>query len=334
MSPVVIHRVRVALVSFGLTVAVSLALGMIYESVSAAREARRFPQVGRSYDIGGRKLNLFCSGEGSPSVIFESGLGGPGYDWFEVQPQVAKFTRACWYDRAGYGWSDPAPGVRDSKAIATDLHALLKAAGIPPPYVLAGHSMGGYHVRVFHGMYPNEVSGMILVDASHEDQADRVPSSLKRRWDQQRENAKWIPPAMNIGLVRLYREFKGFMVSSPALPDGPRPLLEYLVLQPKFIRASTAELTAMATSASEVKASGSLGDIPLIVLTAGKPFPNDDNGFSRVWAEELQPSLARLSSRGKRIMVPGSSHAMPYEAPGAIVEAVREVVEAARAPQH
>jgi len=103
-------------------------IGIVYERVGEWRDRKRYPQIGSSVDIGGRTLNLYCSGEGSPTVIFESAGHTAGYSWIAIQPEVAKFTRACWYDRAGYGWSDPGPSPRTFAAIANDLHALLTAA--------------------------------------------------------------------------------------------------------------------------------------------------------------------------------------------------------------
>src|SRR6266487_6611034 len=150
--------------------AVGLAIiGFVYERVAARRDRRAFPQIGRSVDIGGRSLNLYCSGEGSPAVVFDSGGGMPGYSWLLVQPAVAKLTRACWYDRAGYGWSDPAPAPHGSDAIAKDLHELLRAGGVAAPYVLVGHSFGGFNVRMYDHLYAADVAGLVLVDPSHED---------------------------------------------------------------------------------------------------------------------------------------------------------------------
>ena len=125
--------------------------------------------MGRSFDIGGRSLNLYCSGTGSPTVLFESNGGMPGYRWVRLQRAVANFTRACWYDRAGLGWSDAGPFPNHSDSIAHDLHDLLTAANIAPPYILVGHALGGFHVRTFRSFYPNEVAGLVLVDPMNED---------------------------------------------------------------------------------------------------------------------------------------------------------------------
>src|SRR5436853_5933794 len=153
---------------------IGLIAGRTYEVVGERRDKEQLPQIGRSVDIGGRNLNIFCTGAGAPPVILES-AGGPGYFWTEIQSEIAKFTTACWYDRAGEGWSDPGPFPRTSASIAADLHELLHRASIPAQYVLAGWSFGGLNLRVYNGMYPADVAGMVLIDSAHEDEPQRAP---------------------------------------------------------------------------------------------------------------------------------------------------------------
>ncbi len=116
--------------------------------------------------VHGMSLHLLCRGEGSPTVVFESGLGNDARAWSKVQPEIAKLTRACAYDRAGLGSSSPAPRPHSNRDMVSELHGLLDAASIPPPYVLAGHSMGGTNAQLFLAEYPSAVAGMVLVDAS------------------------------------------------------------------------------------------------------------------------------------------------------------------------
>jgi pimeloyl-ACP methyl ester carboxylesterase len=148
----------IAAVGFAL-VLLLLVVGYFYEEGGRQKDRRGLPQIGTSYDIGGRTLNLFCSGSGNPAVIIDTGAGEPGYSWSHIQPELARVTRACWYDRAGTGWSEAGPYPRDSEAIARDLHELLQRAGVSPPYVLAGHSFGGLNVRVYSRLYPDDVAG-------------------------------------------------------------------------------------------------------------------------------------------------------------------------------
>ena len=176
---------------------------MIYENISEARDRRFNPASGRRFDVGGYKMHIDCLGEGAPTVILESGLGDSYLSWRKVQPEIAKFTRVCSYDRAGLGYSDASPQPRTSKVIAGELHALLKAAGVPPPYVLVGHSMGGFNVRLFASLYRNEVSGMVLVDASHPDQDNRFPPELRNMEGSWLREAEFLEYTAPLGVPRL-----------------------------------------------------------------------------------------------------------------------------------
>ena len=132
-----------------------LLVGFTYEQVGRARDARHLPpRLGRAVDIGGRTLNLYCSGQGNPTVILETGGNSPGYSLVVQQAKMAAFTRVCWYDRAGVGWSDAPPFPRTSASIANDLHEALSHAGVLPPYVMVGGSVGGEYVLIYTGRYP------------------------------------------------------------------------------------------------------------------------------------------------------------------------------------
>src|SRR5215469_10834443 len=158
--------------------------GAAYQAIANWRDARRFPQEGRSIALGaefpGVSLNLNCVGQGSPTVILDSGLGVPAAGWDLVMPDVAKFARVCSYDRAGYGWSSAGPMPRTSDEIVKELHVLLAASDEKGPYVLVAHSFGGYNVRVYADKYPADVAGLVLVDTSHEDQEKSMPPSLQK----------------------------------------------------------------------------------------------------------------------------------------------------------
>jgi pimeloyl-ACP methyl ester carboxylesterase len=164
---------------------IAVASGLFYEQAQRARDRERFPQIGRSTDIGGRMLNIYCSGAGQPAVIFESGAPWPtlsdprtmwengsprpGYSWVRIQAELAKYTTACWYDRAGSGWSDLGPYPRDSASQARDLHALLRAAGVPAPYVLIAESSAALDAHVYACSYPGDVAGLVFVNGVHPD---------------------------------------------------------------------------------------------------------------------------------------------------------------------
>lgn len=147
-------------------------------SIAAAAAAQSpgdaFARPHQLVDIGGRKMNLHCSGQGATTVVFDSPSGEAGWGWFRVQPAVARHTRACVFDRAGFGFSDPSPRPNTSANVAEDLHKLLAGAGIKPPYVMVGNSMGGENVQVYAYRYPAEVKGLVLVEPGHEDLTDRL----------------------------------------------------------------------------------------------------------------------------------------------------------------
>jgi pimeloyl-ACP methyl ester carboxylesterase len=344
MRPESGRRIRRALKGVGVAILIAAAAGVVYEEVGRRRDRERLPQVGRSVDIGGRSLNLYCSGEGSPAVILDSGAGEPGYAWSHIQPEIAKFTRACWYDRAGEGWSDPGPFPRTSAATAEDLHELLRRAGVPPPYVLVGHSYGGLNVRVYNGLYPTEVAGMVLVDAAHEDEPARAPKFMLGHT---LPRPLWYPlhlvaqAALRVGLVRLF-------TSRAPLPADParrtrQQTVAALRQRPEAVAALADYVTAPESYAEAHNAAG-LGDRPLVVLTRGQApttigDPEMDRqaaAYEQIWMHEMQPQLARLSTRGRQVIVEKSGHGIPEEAPEVVIEAVREVVLSAREnrPEH
>jgi pimeloyl-ACP methyl ester carboxylesterase len=319
----------------GLVSGVAILVGIIYEQFGRHRDLKGVPQVGKSIDIGGRNLNLYCSGEGSPTVIFESGGGAPGYTWVNIQPEVANFTRACWYDRAGYGWSDPGPQPRTSVAIVSDLHALLGIARVAPPYVLVGVSFGGFPVRVFAGRYPDEVEGIVLVDATHEDQHE--PDSMKapaNRLPPAVHNVlcALVPAAGEVGLIRLMMRLSGSGPAPAGMTFEQARTLQQLSQQPKTVASN--EGCHWEESAAQARSAGTFGSRPLIVLTGGREFIPPDpqgakeaNAFHETWVNQLQPALARLSTHGRQVIVEDSGHGIQFEAPDAIVSAIRDVIK-------
>ena len=327
---------KFALKSLAALMALVLGAGIVYEQIGRRRDRARFPQIGRSVDIGGRTLNIFCSGAGTPPVIFESGGPGPGLEWEVFQPEVSKFTQACWYDRAGEGWSDLGPFPRTSVAIGKDLHELLKRAGVPAPYVFAGASIGGLNSRVYGGLYPNEVAGMILIDSAHEDESQRAPKFYLGRTA---PRFFWHPLQMAfeaaafVGLLRLTQ-------SSPEHGKDPSQMtrdeiIEALRHRPKSIVGNVSAGIVLPESFAEGASVTRIGDFPLIVLTAGQSLDFGDAemnkeaaAYQQVWIHEIQPKLVRLSTRGHQIVVPNANHgSIPQEL---IISSIRDVVTEVR----
>jgi hypothetical protein len=314
-----------------------LVAGVLWERQAEKRDRARYPRIGTPVDIGGRTLNLYCSGQGSPVVIFDSGGHTAGYSWIRIQPEVAKFTRACWYDRAGYGWSDPGPSPRTFAAIASDLHALAHAAGLTPPYVLVGATAATFHVRVYNALYPQDVAGAVLIHASDWDIFSHEPAYMGgalARWPAWLKGigckALW-PGLVRVGVVRLmHNAGAGRPFGLQSLNRAQQQELIFLSNNPSTA-LTEGEGCTLSESMAEVRASGTFGNRPLMVLVSDEPFRAPAPAFegptralNDFWFHELQPRLAGLSTVGQLAM---NAHA---EEPASIVAAVREVVVAVR----
>jgi pimeloyl-ACP methyl ester carboxylesterase len=325
------RNLRMVLKSLALLIAATFVSGLIYEQFGRRQDRKRIPQIGRSVDVGGRSLNIYCSGAGAPAVILES-ASGIGLEWGPIQTEVANFTEACWYDRAGMGWSDPGPFPRTAEAIASDLHHLLNRAGVSPPFVFAGFSFGGLPLREYNGLFPSEVAGMVLVDSTHEDEPLRAPKFVLGH---AAPRFLWHPlhlaleAAALVGLVRLTQ-------SSPLQSENQSQMSQdemvaALRQQPKAFVAGNSTGIVEPESYAEAKSAGGLGERPLIVLTAGQPYDFRDPelnkqaaAYQEIWIHEIQAKLVRLSTRGHQIVVPNSNHgSIPKEV---VITAVRDVV--------
>jgi pimeloyl-ACP methyl ester carboxylesterase len=292
----------------------------------------------------GRRLNLVCIGKGSPTVVFDVGVGDPAGDWSLVQPRVASFTRACSYDRAGIGFSDEGHGHGSSLEIVDDLKRLLLAASIDPPYILVGQSYGGMNVRLYYYLHPDEVAGLVLVDPAHEDQDEGFrmlsPRALSRAdWVASREPGrisrdKCIAAASR-GANLNSAEFKECVVSPPdKLPEAVKPMWLNMQFSEKFQRAQGAEEQAVfAESVEQLRAQRrGFGALPVIVLSRSadeRPLRDWETRHLResryqFWLD-LHRGLADSSSNGEWRIVPKSDHLMMLSQPGAIVTAVRDV---------
>lgn len=309
-----------AIIFIGVSIVVA---GAIYQANSTRSDRRAHPMPGRLVDVGGYRMHIDCSGEGSPAVILDSGMGDGFTSWRKVQPKIAQFTRVCSYDRAGKGYSEPSPQVRTAKVFAEELHALLQNAGIAAPYILVGHSMAGFDIRLFAKMYRNEVEGMVLVDASHPEQQARLPRMLKdldATWIREQEFFEF---AMPFGIPRLL----GFCGNDA----------EVRAAECNFhsVRESVAELKSISESAAEAGATGSLGDMPLVVLSEDPDAPQYDlpedvaKPANEAW-QAMQNELAQLSTRSTHRIAKKSGHYIQLDRPDVVVDGIRSVVDQVR----
>ncbi len=290
----------------------------------------------------GRRMNIYCLGHGTPTVILDAGMGDSTIAWALVQKPIARTTRVCSYDRAGLGFSDGSPQPSTALNIASDLHALLRAAGEKPPYVMVGHSAAGMYIRVFADRYPSEVVGLVSVEGSHEDQSTRGwaigEPGQKAKWDAfLAESDRCVEEAR-----------KGLRPGTPAFetcvgtPD-PRFSAQINAVQlryaatPRWQAAAASERHAIFyASAEQTRATRRhFGDIPLIVLThAPYPRAKDETQALRdqrtlSW-EGMHNEVAAMSTRGIDIIVPGAGHYVQYDRPQVVIDAVDQAVAIAR----
>lgn len=302
------------------------AVGALLQARATRHEIASRPPPGAFVDIGGHRLHIWCTGNGSPAVILDAGLGGTAFDWGEVQPRVSRFTRVCSYDRAGMGYSDPGARPRTSARIARELLALLDGAGLRQPAVLVGASIGGWNVRVAASEQPNRVAGLVLVDARHEDQTARL---LALGIDETPRSIRWVtrlaPVLAYSGLARLLGLAPG--QPSSALPATVRDFAAATAKRSSVLVTVSDELANAEISSAQVRASRRDLPMPVVVVSAGQPGPGPAGALAR----ELQRDQLGLSKRSCQLIAERSGHTVELDEPEAVVDGIRIAVEASRA---
>jgi pimeloyl-ACP methyl ester carboxylesterase len=241
--------------------------GGAYETVGAAADAKAYPMPGQLIDVGGHSLHLHCTGSGSPTVVLQAGGGEMSSTMGWIAPAVARNTRVCVYDRAGRGWSEPADTPQDGTQIATDLHTLLQRGHVPGPYVLAGHSFGGLYVLTFAARYPDDVTGMVLVDSTDPASAATVKTATPYHagsYDVLGRVSALMSTTARFGLGRLYAPFE---VGS--LPPRSRHEVRASIATASNLRSTIDEYVQANASTQEAAWLRSFAAKPLVVLTAG-----------------------------------------------------------------
>lgn len=313
-------------------------VGAIYQSVASARDAKKYPPPGEMYDVGEYSLHLYCIGEGSPTVILEAGAGNPALGWTFAQEAVAGFTRVCSYDRPGFGWSRPASSPLTRVQVATTLHQLLETAGEAGPYVLVGHSAGGEYIRAFERQYSADVLGMVFADSSHETDTLRYPPKFLASRKNQNAMMKLCQVLSPFGFVRATRLWDS-LIPETLLSSDIGDAVMATMYRTTYCKAVSNENAVFESPGQEP---ASLGDMPLIVLSAGALYDAVPEavvtslGGPAVLAQviqvhdENQQLLVQLSTRGKLIVAEESGHEIHWYQPELVIDAIREIVEQAR----
>jgi pimeloyl-ACP methyl ester carboxylesterase len=308
-------RARRAVLYPALVTLLLVAAGGAYETVAAATSANPAP-AGGTYLVDGHRLYLRCVGTGSPTVVLFNGLGERTPSWAWVQRMVSSTTRVCAFDRAGQGWSGRGAGPQDGHRLASDLHGLLSVARVRPPYVLAGHSVGGTYALVYAARYPEQVAGVALIDSATPYQFE-LPTypGFYSTW---RRVSALLPSLARAGIARVTLA-RGFAT----LPADAREAARAFAASPRELGADRVELAQLPRVFDQAKALTSLDAKPLAVLTAGV-------GTQRGW-HAAQRRLARLSSNGAQQTVRGATHAALLEDRAFAAVTSRVIARVARA---
>ena len=323
----------------------ALAAGVIPSSIAAAvaDAGSAFAVPHQLIDIGGRKMNIYCSGQGATTVVFDSPSGDAGWGWFRVQPEVAKHTRACVFDRAGLGFSDPSKRPNTSENVVEDLHKLLAAAGEKAPYILVGNSLGGANVQVFTYRYPKEVKGLVLVEAQHEDETSRLNKvtngKIKEVYAMMSGQNKYCLAAAEKGFKAGSEEHANCVGNAAEIAKvfGPKlgAAISASMAKASFWRTNVAEYDGIETSDGQLrKLRRPFGDLPIVVLTRGvSPYAvpgQPQSAMNKATEDEnfaVQKEYLKLTTRGAQRVVPGAGHVIHADKPEAVVAAVLEVLK-------
>jgi pimeloyl-ACP methyl ester carboxylesterase len=283
--------------------------------LAEAAEAKAYPLPGQMVDVGGYRLHINCTGSGSPTVVIESGWGDMSAAWGWVQPEVAKTTRICTYDRAGMGWSEASPQPRTAREFAKELHALLEKALEPGPYVLVGHSLGGYTLRVYAHDYPDEVAGLVFIDPQN-----LSASEVATPKPAPNPGQTSLPGLMaRIGLARL---LAGPLGAIQNLPDGDKQAYTAYAVTSRTAQALTDEFMGMTEGGAQARDVTTLDALPLIVLSRGKSMDAD--------SAASQARYLKLSTDSLQLIADQSDHRIMIEQPEAAVAAILKMVEQLR----
>lgn len=285
-------------------------LGWCYEHRARKQEAAQFHPPGKLVDVGGYRLHLYCTGGGGPTVVLEHGHRATYLDWYRVQPEIAKFTRVCSYDRAGYGWSDPSPRDRTPSVMAEELRSALQAAGEKPPYVFVGHSFGAMDAIMFVHKFSDEVLGVVLVDGS-------TPDTLHRAALRTRLWLRMMQLTMRFGLPRWRGWCSGGLMEIAAIKQA-------LTCRSQNLDTVLREDAAFPVANSEIRRIASLGNTPLVVITRDPAMGNNSELEAR--HAQQQREMTKLSTNSRFVVAEASGHEVPLARPDVVVEAVKSLL--------
>jgi pimeloyl-ACP methyl ester carboxylesterase len=331
------------MVIIGTLLVSALAVGTLYQFIGAKRSARTCAPPGMMVEAGSQRLHMTCAGTGTPAVTFESAIAASSLSWTRVLPEVATFTRACAYDRAGLAWSDAPRRPRTVARMVGELRAVVVSSAGPGPYVLVGHSFGALLVCAYASQHPNGIAGLVLLDppsewhATTREQArllwggirlSRIGGILARLGIVRACLALLSggAPGVPRNFVRIFGSTAAHMLERLVgevrkLPPEVHPIVQELWCQPKCFRAIADHLGALEETAAFVAGLGSLGDVPLVIVSSGRQPPG---------TIAQHQDLARLSSQSRHVIAARSGHWIQFDEPDLVVATIRDLVNQTR----
>jgi pimeloyl-ACP methyl ester carboxylesterase len=296
--------------------------------------AVKIPPLGEMVSVGTHSLHVIKEGSNGPTIVFDHGAGGSALTWSLVYPEIAKIAKVLIYDRAGYGWSESGPMPRTNEQCVEELHELLK--NIKGPVILAGHSYGGINVRLYKQRYPENVKGIVLVDATHEDEiTDRFPVEHQKGQQMPAKMMGVFVFLSKIGVLKALAACKavpGFSQSIHNCPANIQKMLWKTSFQTRALVSAQSEFTHLPAGYEEVRHYKSLGDIPLTVISAGV-VDQFIPGTSKEVQEQIKQTLkdvaldmSKMSSKGKLVIAEKSGHTVQLEEPEVVIQAIKEMV--------
>jgi len=288
--------------------------GALWNALVIRHYRNAFPPPGKLVTVDGHAMHLYCTGAGSPTLVLEAGRANDFLVWGKQQAPLSRTTQTCSYDRAGFGWSEPQPGPRDATHMADQLHALLRQAGVNGPVILVGHSAGGIYIRVYATRYPQQVAGLVFVDASTPLQQQKMPAAATALDSPGRGQILLLRTMMALGVARLMGQCTG-------VPPGYEAFAGWWKADACIASQVTAyqrEVAGWAPSLAQAARTGPYGDLPILVLSRDPNMPRPANfplavsdalyrQANLAW-DGLQEDLKHLSTHSRRIIAKGSGH--------------------------
>ncbi|MCF2716751.1 alpha/beta hydrolase [Paenibacillus sp. UKAQ_18] len=302
--------------------------GFVYEWIASKKDKSQYPPPGELVDAGGYRLHIRKLGNGSPTILLESGSGESSLSWRDIPEKLSSFATVVSYDRAGYAWSEEANTPRTGENIVRELHTALKNADIRPPYILVGHSLGGMYSRLYAQTYRDEVAGLVLVDARPENDARRTNKIYAK------ERPKANPsPLISILLEKsgAFRLFPNFMLTGRVEYQDRKSFVN-IVASSKYFR-SVAEEGDLASTTEDAIRGQHLGNLPVRVIARGIQQDLTQFGISKRGNNQIEQSwqigqreMLNISTNSKLIVAKKSEHMIIHDQPDLVIQVIRELI--------